>query len=115
MDFTKLIYLLTKDINTLVFTLASAAIILLYFKYVKYPQDTILEDVKELSDDLKKVKTDVDSLESCFDAANQTRIAEAARNEQTLEKIEDLRTKVSKLEEKVNDIRVELASITRRK
>ena len=115
MDFTKLIYLLTKDVNTLIITLFSLAIILLYFKYVKHPQDLFSEEVKDLKEELAKVKSDLSSLEDSFDLANQARISEATRNEQTLEKIEELRVKVAKLEERISDLRVELASLSSRK
>lgn len=115
MDFTKLVDLATKDVTTLVLVLLCASFILLYFKYVKYPNDLLVEDLKVVKRDVAKIKEDLKTLEDSFDTANQTRIAEATRNEQTLEKIEELRSKVSKIEERINDLRVELASIPHKK
>lgn len=72
------------------------------------------DDIKDIKKELESLKKEFDTLENNFDLSNQTRIAEATRNEQTLEKIEELRTKVSKLEERLNDLRVDIASIIKR-
>ena len=115
MDFTKLAYLLTKDVNTLIFTLIVIALVLSYFKYIKHPHDTLVEDIKEVNSEIDKLKKELTSLESSLDTVQQARISEATRNEQTLEKVDELKIKVSKLEERLSDLRVEIATLSSRK
>ena len=115
MDFTKIAGLVSKDLGTAIATLILVALFLVYFKYVKHPDDALAEELKDFRKDFDALKIKYEALEDSFDAYNRTRISEATRNEQTLEKLEELRTKVAKIEEKISDIRVELATLSSRK
>lgn len=91
---------------------------LTYFKYVKYPNETLSNEVKTVKKDLEKLEdrvislaTQLRDLDSSLDLTNQNRVQEALKIEEAHRIIAEVKQTLVKVEDRVGDMRVDLAKI----
>lgn len=91
---------------------------LAYFKYVDYPNKSLATEIGNLKKeldllkaDLVKANTQIRDLDSSLDLTNQNRVQEALKLEEAHRLIAEVKQALTKVEDRVGDIRVDLAKI----
>lgn len=120
---------IVKDIYPIISAAALLFIPPIYFKYVKNPDDKQLEKISDVNKELQLVKdelnkelhilkenvmflkTQVKDLDNSLDLAHQNRVQEALKLEEANRRILELKQSFTRLDDRVGDLRVELAKI----
>ena len=82
---------------------------LVYFKFVKYPNELLANELKDVVKDLESLEAKVEGLIKTFDDSNKSRVEQAVEFLHFRDRLEEVREDFKRLDDKLYNLRIEFS------